>query len=578
MKHHHYGLTGNLSLLACIVFSAIFIFTPQTSAKLMAAAASPNSITLTWTAPGDDGSFGTASQYDIRYSLSPITDQNWDAATVASNPPVPQPAGSVENFVVDGLLPSTTYYFAIKVADEVPNWSVMSNVISRSTDAETDLPDIIADLSVAAVSASSVTLSWTASGDDGVVGTASTYDIRYSTSSITDLNWDAATQATGEPSPQSAGSDESFTVTNLNSGTQYYFAIKVADEVPNWSALSNIANGITANETVAPAAIANLQVGTPTDNSAVLFWTAPGDDGNVGQASQYDIRYSTSAINNGNFSSATPVADIPAPKAAGQPETLLVTDLNQEVTYYFAIKTADEVPNWSDLSNTVSTTTVDMTPPAGIDDLQSTTGQAVGSIDLSWTAPGDNGDIGTASLYEIRIAPERFDESTWTSASLFISPPIPEPAGTEQFVSIDNLNPGQIYFTAIKSYDMSGNASVISNIDSAEARINISTDIDDDMNNGLPGSFALGQNYPNPFNPTTSINFSLPRQSLVDLSVYNIEGKKVATLITGDYPAGEHSIEWDGTTSSGRPAATGVYFYRLTSESYSDTKKMVMLK
>ena len=90
----------------------------------------PDSITLTWTAPGDDGDVGLADQYDIRYSTSPIDDGNWDSATQVDGEPKPSPAGTQEIFTVTGLSIDTTYYFAMKTADEVPNLSELSNVTS----------------------------------------------------------------------------------------------------------------------------------------------------------------------------------------------------------------------------------------------------------------------------------------------------------------------------------------------------------------------------------------------------------------------------------------------------------------
>jgi hypothetical protein len=215
----------------------------------------------------------------------------------------------------------------------------------------------------------SITIHWTAPGDDGSVGTASQYDIRYSTSNITNANWASATQATGEPTPQIAGSAESFIVTGLNPGTTYYFAIKAADEIPNWSALSNIATGVTAAENIPPSNIANLVTSNPTGSSISLTWTAPGDDSTSGTASQYDIRYSTSPINDANWASATQVSGEPTPLIAGSQQTFAVTGLQSGRTYYFAMKTADEVPNWSGLSNVANGATSDATPPAAINDL-----------------------------------------------------------------------------------------------------------------------------------------------------------------------------------------------------------------
>ena len=108
-----------------------------------------------------------------------------------------------------------------------------------------DAADATTDLATGTVTGSSIQLSWTAPGDDGAVGTATTYDVRYSTSTIIEGNWASATLATGEPSPQVAGSAESFTVTGLSASTTYYFAIKTSDEIPNWSAISNVPSAAT---------------------------------------------------------------------------------------------------------------------------------------------------------------------------------------------------------------------------------------------------------------------------------------------------------------------------------------------
>ena len=105
----------------------------------------------------------------------------------------------------------------------------------------------------------------------------------------------------------------------------------------------------------------------------------------------------------------------------------------------------------------------------------------------------------------------------------------------------------------------------------------IATDINDD-DQALPFDFALAQNYPNPFNPTTTIEFDLPRAMTVDLSIYNVTGRRVATLVSGMLPVGTHQVEWDGHSQSGRSAASGVYYYRLSADSYTATRKMILLK
>ena len=330
---------------------------PAAVTDLATGTVTASSVDLSWTAPGDDGATGTATTYDVRYSTSTITDANWATATQATAEPAPSVAGSAETFTVTGLSASTTYFFALKTSDEVPNESALSNVPSGTTSADVTAPAAVTDLATGTVTASSVDLSWTAPGDDGATGTATTYDVRYSTSTITDANWATVTQATAEPAPSVAGSAETFTVTGLSVSTTYFFALKTSDEVPNESALSNVPSGTTSADVTAPAAVTDLATGTVTASSVDLSWTAPGDDGATGTATTYDVRYSTSTITDANWATATQATAEPAPSVAGSAETFTVTGLSVSTTYFFALKTSDEVPNESALSNVPSAAT-----------------------------------------------------------------------------------------------------------------------------------------------------------------------------------------------------------------------------
>jgi len=93
-----------------------------------------------------------------------------------------------------------------------------------------------------------------------------------------------------------------------------------------------------------------------------------------------------------------------------------------------------------------------------------------------------------------------------------------------------------------------------------------------------PKVYSLSQNYPNPFNPTTQIGYGLPKDSRVELKVFNIMGQEVTTLVNGWQKAGYRSVVWDGNDNSGHPVASGVYFYRLKAEEFNFIKKMVLLK
>jgi hypothetical protein len=94
----------------------------------------------------------------------------------------------------------------------------------------------------------------------------------------------------------------------------------------------------------------------------------------------------------------------------------------------------------------------------------------------------------------------------------------------------------------------------------------------------MPETYSLSQNYPNPFNPTTTINFTLPVTGQAKIEVYNMLGKLVATPFNGVAQAGENSVVWDATDFDGNRVASGIYFYRLTSGSFSATRKMTLLK
>lgn len=112
---------------------------------------------------------------------------------------------------------------------------------NSSTDNEDDenTPYMVLDLTAAAVTDSSVTLTWTATGDDADQGTATSYDLRYYRFPITPAIWDSAIQVTGEPSPKPAGETDSMTVYGLLEDSTYYFALNVGDEAGNWSGISN---------------------------------------------------------------------------------------------------------------------------------------------------------------------------------------------------------------------------------------------------------------------------------------------------------------------------------------------------
>ncbi len=94
----------------------------------------------------------------------------------------------------------------------------------------------------------------------------------------------------------------------------------------------------------------------------------------------------------------------------------------------------------------------------------------------------------------------------------------------------------------------------------------------------LPTSYSLEQNVPNPFNPETQIDFAIPKSGHVHIDIYNTLGQKVKTLVDEPLSVGSKRVSWDGTDDRGKQVASGVYFYRMSVNDFSATKKMLLLK
>ena len=100
-----------------------------------------------------------------------------------------------------------------------------------------------------------------------------------------------------------------------------------------------------------------------------------------------------------------------------------------------------------------------------------------------------------------------------------------------------------------------------------------------EVQNAIPAEYALSQNYPNPFNPVTTIGFNLPEDGMVKVSVFNLLGQEVRTLVSSRLEAGSYKTTWNSLDNYGRKVSTGMYFYRLqVDDKIVSMKKMVLLK
>jgi hypothetical protein len=108
----------------------------------------------------------------------------------------------------------------------------------------------------------------------------------------------------------------------------------------------------------------------------------------------------------------------------------------------------------------------------------------------------------------------------------------------------------------------------------------VTPDVDENV---IPEEYALLQNYPNPFNPSTMIEFSIPKNSNVRLTVYNLLGQVVSELVNQEISSGKYSVVWNGEDRNGLKVSSGVYLYKMQAtgtngKEFQQTRKMVLLK
>ena len=414
-------------------------------------------------------------------------------------------------------------------------------------------------------------------------------------------------------------------------------------------------------DTIPPAAVTDLAIQTVKRNSVTLSWTATGDDGNIGRASAYDLRYSTSEITDDNFDAATKVENLPAPQVAGSQEVLTITDLTPQTTYYFALKVLDEAPNISDLSNVVSTTTsalmgdvsgdgtisgydgalilknvvelliltpeqqqaADVDCDGDIDSFDASliiqyvvgniselpycqSGQAPVSSELSRlnigvTLPDLSIKQGSPIIWPINIYnPMNLVsacELTLSYESNLKPIKVTTTSSTDDYTFAYNIQKDyiKIALTSAEGFKKSGaivniefepvSQLITSELSLFELRLNghLLPSNAMGMLEVAPPKSALLQNYPNPFNPETWIPYQLSKEAEVTIKIFNIQGQLVRTITLGEKPAGlywtkEKSAYWNGRNQAGENVATGIYFYTIQTNHFTATGRMILLK
>lgn len=423
---------------------------------------------LKWSNTGDDRRSGQAAFLELRMSTDPIDDDNFqDCIDIAA--PFPGPAASIQTMALPGqeeLAPGHTWYFAMRACDEAGNRSALSSVASIFIPAEADrmAPAAVISLQVVPDGVAGYRITWPAPGDDRLRnGPATSYDLRWSAGPITNSNFAAALPIPA-PLPQPPISMEAVIFSIPVFPEQLYFALKSTDDQGNVSGLSNVAF-VDVDDNTPPSRVEWL-VGnvyeSPEGTTLLLGWRAPGDDGTTGRAAGYDARISPTPITTATWASASPLEGEPPAEIAWTWQTFssrhpLVAYGN---VFYAAVRAVDEAGNMGPLGIVIE---IDLWAPDRVTDL-AVTHLSGGSVNLTWTATGDDGSTGTATAYDVRFSTQPItDWESFQAATQVGQFPRPWPAGREEQMRINFLVQGTRYYFALRVSD-GRNSSLVSNV------------------------------------------------------------------------------------------------------------------
>jgi len=441
----------------------------------------------------------------------------------------------------DSLLTIMYVDLGALTAGQMYYWSVRSRgVIDISAWASVDSFYVVANgvasvpilswpVGDAVVFTDTVEFSWYMNG----YTTGLTYQLEYSTSPLSGT-------------PDITGiTDHDTSVAGLLAGTQYYWSVRTFDGATNsvWAATDSF---ITAGVAGSAVPIQSWPVGGAIvySTSTNLNWHLNGPYAGI----TFTVQLSTAS----DFSALV------VNQNGIDTGSYALAGLTEGIYYYWRVRSDNGVVSstWADDSFFVYNGLAPSMPINGspIANLSININNPM----LSWYVPVGNGNVS----YDIQY-----------SASVDFSNAVTISNWNKSFIRIANLDDGRRYFWRVKSRNNQG-SSPYSNFSSFT--VNGATSVEDI--NLLPVEFAVEQNYPNPFNPTTTIKYSIPEVSFVNIKIYDMLGREVKSLVSSQQKAGSYEIRWNGENNYGSKVASGTYIYRVTAGAYSKALKLMLLK
>jgi hypothetical protein len=501
---------------------------------------------------------------------------------------------------------------------------------------ETPIRDFHSQPGLAAVeSTGTINLAWTAPGDDGDIGRADHYVIKFFTDPLSDSNWNSAFDAPNPPVPLDAGSQQSYELTGLEDGRRYYLAIKTYDDAGNVSQISNVTSTF-ASGIMTPTLVGEV---IDTASNAAELYANPVESG-MPIYYEFELDTVTSFTN--------PVVDIDL--FVDTLVSVTFTQLQDDVIYYWRCRAVasdgSDSSAWSAIGSFLMYSDDDIAPVVQVSSPNGGENWPLGSTQtIRWNA---NDNVGVVSC-RIEYSPNNggiwyivadwnpvSDTVLWTvptpqtslclvrvsarddfgnigidvsngvfstldsvPPSVLIGEPIIGDSVTMGWTASDNgmishylidytTDSGQNW-VEIASGEGGDSGSVTMPVPESIPQVSVRVTCFDLAENAgsdtitfepisvydgpTPTEFFLGQSYPNPFNPTMTIEFGLLEDSQVMIELFDITGARVAVLVDQEVSRGVHQAVWNAGEM-----ASGTYFYRISAGDFNDVKRAVLLK
>jgi len=513
------------------------------------------------------------SDLSYKWEYAPGEDAQGGWALIAEIKNTPVQNDLLAQWQAQSLLEGS-YTLRLTVKNSQSQVEVKRQNIQVKAPTDTISPGTVADLATSKLKSNSITLIWTAPGDDGDAGTVTAYEIRYS--DVTPFNWDKATQISKPPIPQPAGTQENFTVTGLSPSTTYYFALKAVDEAGNWSDTSNIATGETTEKSACePIQFAlklfrgvNL-ISIPVDlegpdsrDPAGRGWRMSDLADHIGKDSlSMIIRYERTQ---GKFISYLTTFPDSSPANAF---------VRCGAGYIVVMKAEKEVVFEGNPCES------EIAAPSSMPLVLSSDNQ---NISVFVITGGVRRKKTNELLNEVMVKIRNLRTGqtvasvtgTLAGSGNYIATFVASPEGIMTRAG-DNLE-----ITAIDKNDRFLTTPITYNLTVRDISNHL---LFMPLQLSLPKQSALLPNYPNPFNPETWLPYQLAQDADVTISIYNLKGQLIRRLHLGNQSAGvyvrkEKAAYWDGLNDRGEKVSSGTYFVTLRADDFVSTRKIVTLK